>query len=261
MSLHVIRTARTLASALAVCAIAAPLVAQTPMSDASRPAATAAGAAALKQLDPADLAFWKNVRFTALSNDGKWFAYQLTPNEGDAEVVVRPTAEGEERRFKIGEPPPPAGGFGGGGNTSVVISDDGKWLGFFKYPTAADAKKLKKDRKPVQSGVVLLNLATGETREFDKVRRFSFAPKQANWLALQRYAPEGAPAGAGADVLLVDARNGAVTSIGNVGEFAFDDAGTRLAWTIEGRDLVGNGLQVRDLKTDVVRVLDSEKAL
>jgi dipeptidyl aminopeptidase/acylaminoacyl peptidase len=261
MSLHVIRTARTLASALAVSVIAAPLAAQTPMSDASRPAATAAGSSALKQLDPADLAFWKNVRFTALSNDGKWFAYQLTPNEGDAEVVVRPTAEGEERRFKIGEPPPPAGGFGGGGNTSVVISDDGKWLGFFKYPTAADAKKLKKDRKPVQSGVVLLNLATGETREFDKVRRFSFAPKQANWLALQRYAAEGAPAGAGADLLLVDVRNGAITSIGNVGEFAFDDAGTRLAWTIEGRDLVGNGLQVRDLKTDVVRVLDSEKAL
>jgi len=261
MSLHVIRTVRTLASALAVSAIAAPLAAQNAMSDASRPAATSAGSSTLKQLDPADLAFWKNVRFTALSNDGKWFAYQLTPNEGDAEVVVRPTAEGEERRFKIGEPPPPAGWFGGGGNTSVVISDDAKWLGFFKYPTAADAKKLKKDRKPVQSGVVLLNLATGETREFDKVRRFSFAPKQANWVALQRYAADGAPAGAGADLLLVDVRNGTVTSIGNVGEFAFDDAGTRLAWTIEGRDLVGNGLQVRDLKTDVVRVLDSEKAL
>jgi dipeptidyl aminopeptidase/acylaminoacyl peptidase len=262
MPQHVTRTARTLATILLVGAGAASLGAQTAtVSDANRSAVTATPPGALKQLDPADLAFWKNVRFTALSNDGKWFAYQLTPNEGDAEVVVRPTANGEERRFKIGEPPPPAGGFGGGGNTSVVISDDGKWLGFFKYPTAADAKKLKKDRKPVQSGVVLLNLATGETREFDKVRRFSFAPKQANWVALQRYAADGAPAGAGADLLLVDVRNGAVTSIGNVGEFAFDDAGTRLAWTIEGRDLVGNGLQVRDLRTDVVRVLDSEKAL
>ena len=262
MSQHVTRTARTLATMLLVGAGAASLGAQTAtVSDANRPAVTATSPAALKQLDPADLAFWKNVRFTALSNDGKWFAYQLTPNEGDAEVVVRPTAEGEERRFKIGEPPPPAGGFGGGGNTSVVISDDGKWLGFFKYPTAADAKKLRKDKKPVQSGVVVVNLATGETREFDKMRRFSFAPKQSNWLAIQRYAAEGAPAGAGADLLLVDVRTGTVTSIGNVGEFAFDDAGTRLAWTIEGRDLVGNGVQVRDLKTDVVRVLDSDKAL
>jgi len=218
-------------------------------------------AVALKQLDPADLAFWKNVRFTALSNDGKWFAYQLTPNEGDAEVVVRPTGEGEERRFKIGEPPPPAGGFGGGANTSVVLSEDAKWLGFLKYPTADEAKRLRKDKKPVQSGVVLVNLATGERRDFEKVRRFTFAPKRPNWLALQRYAPEGTPAGAGADLLLVDLRSGVVTSVGNVGEYAFDDDGGWLAWTIEGRDLVGNGIQVRDLRTDVVRVLDSDKAI
>jgi dipeptidyl aminopeptidase/acylaminoacyl peptidase len=230
-------------------------------TNASRPSAATSAAPALKQLDPADLTFWKNIRFTALSNDGKWFAYQLTPNEGDAEVVVRPTAEGEERRFGIGEPPPPAGGFGGGGNTSVVLSDDARWLGFFKYPTAADAKKLRKERKPVQSGVVLVNLASGEKREFDKVRRFAFSPKKPNWLALHRYAPDGTPAGAGSDLLLVDLRSGAVTSIGNVGEFGFDDAGTSLAWTIEGRDLAGNGVQIRDLRTDVVRVLDSEKAV
>ena len=223
--------------------------------------AGATPAFALKQLDPADLAFWKNVRFTALSNDGKWFAYQLTPNEGDAEVVVRPTGEGEERRFKIGEPPPPAGGFGGGANTSVVLSEDAKWLGFLKYPTADEAKRLRKDKKPVQSGVVLVNLATGERRDFEKVRRFTFAPKRPNWLALQRYAPEGTPAGAGADLLLVDLRSGVVTSVGNVGEYAFDDDGGWLAWTIEGRDLVGNGIQVRDLRTDVVRVLDSDKAI
>jgi hypothetical protein len=126
-----------------------------------------------------------------------------------------------------------------------VITNDAKWLGFFKYPTAADAKKLKKDRKPVQSGVVLLNLATGETREFDKVRRFSFAPKQANWVALQRYAADGAPAGAGADLLLVDVRNGTVTSIGNVGEFASTRMVGGSRGTIEGRDpSSGNGVQV-----------------
>ena len=255
---------RTIVAALLVLGvIPAIAIAQNAVrADVSRPAASTASAAppAVKQLDPTDLAFWKNIRYTMLSNDGKWFAYQLAPNEGDAEVVVRPTAEGEERRFKIGEPPAPQG-FGGGGNTSVVISDDAKWLAFFKYPTAAEAKKLRKDKKPVQSGVALVNLATGEKRDFEKVRRFAFAPKQSSWLAVQRYAADGAPAGAGSDMLLVDLRSGTITSVGNVGEFAFDDAGTRLAWTVEGRDLVGNGVQVRDLKTDVVRVLDSDKAV
>ena len=54
---------------------------------------------------------------------------------------------------------------------------------------------------------------------------------------------------------------GTVASVGNVGEYGFNDAGGLLAWTIEGRDLAGNGVQVRDLRTDVVRVLDSDKAV
>ena len=255
---------RTIAAVLLVAAtVSTTAVAQnTASADANRASASGASApAALKQLDPADLSFWKNIRFTALSNDGKWFAYQLAPNEGDAEVVVRPTGEGQERRFKIGEPPAPMGGFGPPVNTSVVLSDDARWLAFLTYPTAADAKKLRKDKKPVQSGVVLVNLATGEKRDFEGVRRFSFAPKQPSWIALHRYAADGAVPTAGSDLLLVDLRAGSVTSVGNVGEFTFDDAGTRLAWTVEGRDLVGNGVQVRDLKTDVVRVLDSDKAI
>ena len=143
----------------------------------------------------------------------------------------------------------------------MILSEDAKWLGFLKYPTAADAKSLRKDKKPVQSSVVLVNLATGDKRDFDKVRRFSFAPKQPNWLVAPALCGGGRAASAGSDMLLVDLRSGAVTSVGNVGEFAFDDAGGWLAWTIEGKDLVGNGVQVRDLRTDVVRVLDSDKAI
>ena len=86
-----VQAPRTIAAAvLTVATIARTAFAQNAATaDANRTAAPAAPApAALKQLDPADLAFWKNIRYTALSNDGQWFAYQLTPNEGDAEVVV-----------------------------------------------------------------------------------------------------------------------------------------------------------------------------
>ena len=195
-----VQAPRTIAAVvLTVATIAGTAFAQNAATaDANRTAPPAAPPpATLKQLDPADLAFWKNIRYTALSNDGKWFAYQLTPNEGDAEVVARPTGEGQERRFKIGEPPAPTGGFGPPVNTSVVLSDDARWLAFFTYPTAAEAKKLRKDKKTVQSGVVLVNLATGETRDFEKVRRFAFAPKQPNWIALHRYAPDGSGPTAG----------------------------------------------------------------
>lgn len=224
--------------------------------------ALAAGAAplsaqstALKVLDPTDLASWKNVRNAVTSNDGRMFGYVLAPNEGDAEVVVRATADGaKESRFAIGEPP---AGFGGGGSP-LVLSGDVKWAAFTTYPTAAEAKKLEKEKKPAQNGLSLLNLASGERTRFDRVRSYAFAGERPTWLVMHRYPAEGQRA---ADLLLVDLRNGAVSTIGSVGEYSLDDAGTMLAWTTEARDRVGNGVQLRNLATDIVRVLDSEQGL
>src|SRR5262245_12857878 len=57
-----------------------------------------------RQLTLNDLMTWKAIRTPQLSNDGKWFAYVLAPNEGDAEVVIRSTAAGaKEMRFAVGE--------------------------------------------------------------------------------------------------------------------------------------------------------------
>ena len=74
---------RSIVGALLVLgALPAIAIAQNAVSgDAGRPAVgTSAAPPAVKQLDPTDLAFWKNIRYTTLSYDGKWFAYQLEPN-------------------------------------------------------------------------------------------------------------------------------------------------------------------------------------
>ena len=238
---------------LAALALVAPaLPAQAPSS---------APGSALRILDPADLAWWKSIRTTATSWDGKWFAYQIAPNEGDGEVVLRSTLpDGAERRWPVGEPAQPGGGgpFGPPPDPSVVMSGDARWLAFTTYPRAADAKKLRKDKKPLQNGVTLVNVATGERRDFDKVRRFAFAGDAPAWFVAHRYAAEGSQA---ADLLLVDLRSGVVSTIGSVGEWALEDGGAHLAWTTEARDQVGNGVQVRNLATDVVKSLDSDKAL
>src|SRR6185503_17209341 len=51
-------------------------------------------ASAGRQLTLSDLMTWKQIRTPQLSNDARWFAYALAPNEGDAEVVIRGTAAG-----------------------------------------------------------------------------------------------------------------------------------------------------------------------
>ena len=53
--------------------------------------------------------------------------------------------------------------------------------------------------RPTQNKMALVNLATGEKKEFDKVRRFAFNGDKPTWIAMQSYpeaggADDGAPA-------------------------------------------------------------------
>lgn len=266
------------------------LLAATALGQAQSSAPTPSSTTTLKQLGPEDLQGWKTIRGNALTPDGRWFGYLLAPNEGDAEVIIRATGAGtadpgEERRFAIGEPPGPGAGAGGpaGPGAALALSADGKWAAWLAWPKAADSKRLRKEKKPVQSRVVVLNVATGTTREFEKVRRFAFGGERPRWIALQAYGPEpagggggaagGAPGGAagaggpaasraeGSDLLLHELGTSNLINTGNVAEFAFDESGDWLALTIDARDRLGNGLHLRNLRTDVIRVVESEKAL
>src|ERR1043165_1845214 len=96
------RVARFVSSALLLAAIVA---------QAQQPAASAPKASGSRQMQQADLKAWKTIRQSVLSPDGKWFAYGIAPNEGDATVVIRETAgSGKETKYAVGN----AGGGRGG---------------------------------------------------------------------------------------------------------------------------------------------------
>ena len=223
---------------------------------------TAPAAGAKRPLTMEDLLSWKGIRNPTLSNDGRWMAYVLAPNEGDAEFVVRGTAAGATvTRVAIGEPP---AGFGGG--NGVAISGNNRWAAFTVYPTAEEARKARRDRKPLVTKVGVIDLTTGAKREFERARSFRFAGDRSDVIAVQLMPPDapagsnGAPAASGSTVLVVDLAGGAPVTLVGVGEFAFDAAGHYLAWTVDQRDQLGNGVQVRELATGVVRALDGAKA-
>jgi dienelactone hydrolase len=267
----------TLSVAALLFAASAALAAQQPQASATSSATRAVGS---KQMTAADLKAWKSIRTPVVSSDGKWFAYVLSPNEGDAAVVIRQTAEGAtEQRFSIGEPPSAAPNPLGAAAapTTLAISGDSKFVAFTIYPSDREARRLRQQRRPVQNKVAVVNLATGQKTEFDKIRRFAFSGDKPQVVALYGYAaePPATPGndrapGAGAapasrsesaDLLLYSLATGSVFNIGNVADFAFDESGNYLAYTIDAQEQIGNGLQLRDLRTDVVRVLDSEQAL
>jgi dipeptidyl aminopeptidase/acylaminoacyl peptidase len=264
-----------------------------------------------KQMQAADLKAWKGLRQSTLSNDGKWFAYVVAPNEGNATLVLRSTGtDNKETKFPIGEAgggragPPPGIEVAAGAAAPVAISGDSKWLAYTIYPQSTAGQAGRGGRGgagrggapqaqgavpaavPTQNKLGLVNILSGEKKEFDRVRRFAFNGDKPTWIAMQSY-PEaaapaanaggaagngrggGAPAGGGGaagrpdgtDLVLYNLSTGDAVNVGNVAEFAFDDSGDWLAYTIDARDQIGNGVQLRNMRTDVVRGIDSERAL
>jgi dipeptidyl aminopeptidase/acylaminoacyl peptidase len=224
----------------------------------------------------ADILAWKRIQAQSLSADGAWFAYRVSPAEGNSEVVIRNLKDGKDQHFPVGEIPridPPAGAPPAPEvpGRDLALSDDGKYAAFLAYPSANEAKALKKAKKPVQSRVIVVELATGKKTEFEKVRRFAFSGERATFLSMHRYAaapatpaapvsgtPDDKPAGA--DLILLELATGNEMNVGNVSEFSFDKKGNYLAWIVDAQDKIGNGVELRDLATGMVMPLDGAKA-
>ena len=262
------------------------------------PPASMQQSASRRPIELQDIIDWKAIAATTVSNDGQWFAYRLAPGEGDAQVVVRSTRTGKETTFEIGEPGGGGGGAAGGGpaaaagvgGASLDFSEDSKWVAFTTYPKRAEAQRLRRQRRPVQNGVTIVNLATGEKHEYAKIRRFAFSGDSSTWIALSRYPAQTTPGGGegaapaaggggrggggtapaaggpsdrprGTDLILRELATGHELSVGNVGDFAFSRDGKLLAWTIDAQDKAGNGIQLRDMDRGTVSVLDSGNAV
>jgi dipeptidyl aminopeptidase/acylaminoacyl peptidase len=212
-----------------------------------------------------DVLGWKRIHSAIVSNDGVWFAYRLSPNEGDSEIVLRNLKDGKETRFAIGEAAV-AGGFGNPRPQGISFSEDSRYLAFQVAPKSSEAKKSRKDRKTAYNKLSVVELATGKSSSFDKVKAFSFSGDTPGWLALHKYTTEAQdrepPASKfnGSDLLLHHLPTADELNIGNVAEFAFNKSGSHLALLIDAAEKSGNGIQLRDMKTGALTPLDSAKA-
>lgn len=211
------------------------------------------------RLTPADYGQWETMGLTTLSPDGKWLAYGLNRSSRNNELRVVSVAGGEPKVAAFGAQP--------------VFSSDSRWVAYSIGYSEAQEEKLRKDKKPIQRKLGLLNLASGEQIVIDGIESFSFSGHGA-YLAMRRYAPErkDAPpaeptgeseAAPGATLIVRQLASGRDTTFGNVAEYAWQDLpqrGRLLALTISAEDKTGNGVQLFDPETGVLRVLDSSAA-
>jgi dienelactone hydrolase len=244
------KTNAFLMTVLALAFLIAPAAAQT------QPAAPAAPSAP-RPIGLLDILSWKSIRGTVLSPDGQWFAYLLSPQEGDGEFIVRQTKGTKEYKFPVGE-----ARFG-----NMGFSEDSRFCAFMIFPTAKEAKVLRRDKKTPEGNAkaALLNLASGDKVEFDKIKSFAFSRENPGWLALLKNAPEGQAREkekwSGSDLILHELATAKELTFGNVAEFAFDKKGQWLAMIIDAYGQGGNGVEIRNMATGVVSALDNDKAV
>jgi dipeptidyl aminopeptidase/acylaminoacyl peptidase len=234
---------------------------------------------------PADYGQWERLTVggrgpsgsSGLSPDGKWIVYGINRSNGKNELRVTNIASGTTKTTDFGSQP--------------AFSSNSAWLAFAIGYSEDETERMRKENKPVENKLGLLNLASGERTVVDSVESFAFSPT-GGWIAMRRYPPRaaattgagsagsggpGVPAGGrgapgsdedapppGATLILRDLTNGKDVTLGNVSEYVWQDrkrTGTLLALTINTADKTGNGLQLFDTKTGTLKVLDSAAAI
>ncbi|MCA9300014.1 MAG: PD40 domain-containing protein, partial [Phycisphaerales bacterium] len=190
--------------------------------------------AAPRTVRPEDYARFESLGFRpVLSPNGTWIAYTVSRVDRTSELRVRMLATNETRTFDEGDRP--------------TFSADGAWMAYAIGHSPDEREKLEKQKKPVENALGLLDLASGDVTEIKGVSSFSFNDRGSH-LAMRRY---------GSDLVIRDLDTGIDTTFGNVGDFAWADDSSLVAWTIRTDDGPGSGVQVYDASSGRLRTLDS----
>ena len=201
-----------------------------------------------------DVSKWNYNRGSALSADGGWTAWATGPTEGDLKLIIKKTFDTLSYSYPIGATP-----------NMATFSKNSKYAAFKVSAKDAEVKAAKKTMKPLYDKLTVVSLADNKQTTFERVRSFAFAGDAADWIAIQfaplETAPKDKDAAKGTDVLLYHLASKKSFNLGNVGEYAFNKAGDKLAYTVDANGQNGNGLFLRDMKTGAITALDNDKAV
>jgi dienelactone hydrolase len=250
-----------------------------PAAERGRPAVSATTA---KPIALEDYGRFKRLGGGAISPDGAWMLYTVTPNEGDGTLFVKSLDTATVYEIPRG--------------TGASFSDTSRWVGYFIAPPQGRGGRGAGGRggtQPAATGAQtgaaqppartfeLLDLSAGARTSFPAVASFSFSP-DGEWLLMRPQGATPAPAadaggrggrgggrgGAaaddasapGTDLLMRHLPTGQQRYIGNVGSLAFDEAGGLMAYTVRGQQRLGNGIYVMTVKTGEQQMLDAAAA-
>ena len=130
------------------------------------------GVSAKKPLDHDSFDSWQSVSVAPLSQNGKWAAYMVNPQEGDGVLTFRNTRTGKEVSIARGYQP--------------SFTADGQWAIALIKPLYADTRaakiKKKKDFDLPQDSLALVNLSKGTVEKIANVQRYRVGLDGGDWV-------------------------------------------------------------------------------
>lgn len=231
--------------------LAAATLAGAQTAHTERFAKTAAAAFSAKPtLSGADYAKWETLGNGALSPDGKSVAYDFRRGNGSTELRYRALDSDKEQSARSANNP--------------QFTANSRWLLYTIVPdTAAGSGRGGRGGRGTgqvngavpanHNKVGIVDLHAGPTTVVDDIQSYSLS-NDGTHVALRRYA---APGRRGADVIVRDLDAGTDLTFGNVAEQKWSDDGALLAMVVDVDGRTGNGIQLLDPKTGVIRSLDA----
>ncbi|MGQ0649877.1 MAG: prolyl oligopeptidase family serine peptidase [Gemmatimonadaceae bacterium] len=216
---------------------------------------------------------WRQIQGAALSADGKWAIYTMTPAVGDGEIVIRATSGTTEYRS-------PRGWTGRPVNTVTVdspfvavpgqISADSRYAVFLAYAPMADYDRARAERRPAaqqpRASLGVMTLSDGRVTTVPRVRSFRLARESSAYLAylLEPDPPRDSSAvralgdslqrnvrrrDYGSTLVIRNLDDGSEERIGDVSAYTLDDSARYLAYTVTSRTPQSDGAYLRTLAT------------
>ncbi len=185
-----------------------------------------------KALSLEDFKDWNRINNTAISPNGEWMTYAYSPNEGDATFFIR-DIDGDTVYSTINA-------------KRATFANNSEWLAFLVDPAKEAAKKMRQQKKPVNSALHLYNLKSQSVEEIKDVKGYAFS-ENSNFVAIQKVKKDKDAKHNGTDLILKSLGGDMVLNIGNVSSYDFNETGSHFAYLVDADGQTGNGIYVIDL--------------
>ncbi len=199
----------------------------------------------VKPVTPADYGQFERMGRATLSPDGRWLAVSISRVNEKNELRIHRTDVDSVVVI-------PYGSF-------ASFSGDSRWVAYQIGMSEKARKALEKQDKPAQQRLGLQNLVTGDTTSIDAVRGFQFSHNGTH-VAMGRYAPDGDRESDGTDLVVRTLATAEDMNFGNVSQFEWQDEGNLLALVVDAEGQAGNGVQVFNPASGILRSLASKQA-